>query len=95
MKFRQNEHLFLGVPILILSFLGLAWNVHGLYQCNFTEKVFLFVVPNKVLIINSVIAVLGVVLGVETMKRRLRILVGLLIFILMLLVYIILNAVFR
>lgn len=94
MKFRENEHLFLGVPIMFFSFLSLAWNIHGLYQYNFSEKLFLFEIPNKILIINIVIAILGIVLSVETMKGRLNVSKSLLIFMFLILVYIFLNTVF-
>lgn len=93
MEFRENEHLFLGIPILLLSFFGLAWNAFRLYQYNFSDKFFLFIVSNKLLLINGVLTVLGIVLGVETMKKNAKITVSLFLFLSLLVIYIILNIV--
>lgn len=91
MKFRENEKIFLGVPILLLSFFGLANNVFGLYQYNFSNSLFLYAAPNKVLIINVIISILGIVLAIETMKGKFKVRVSLLLFIVILLIYILFN----
>ena len=91
MNFRENEHLFLGVAILLLSFLSLAWNVHSFYKYNYTNLLFLYIVPNKILISNIVLALLAVILSVETLKGKLKVKLSLIIFISILLIYIVLN----
>lgn len=86
--------MFLGVPILLLSTLCLGRNTHLLFQYHSSEKLFLFETPDLLLIVNLVIAIFSLILGVETMKGKLKVKVSLILFLVILLSYILLNTFF-
>lgn len=95
MKFRENEHIFLGVPILLLGTLCLGRNIHLLFQYHFSDKLFLFEAPNLLLMVNVLIATFSLILGVETMKGKLKVKISLIVFLAMLVSYILLNTIFN
>lgn len=91
MKFRENEHIVLGIPILFLSFIGLSWNSFWLFQYIFTNKLFFYQISNYILIINITLCIIGMILGIETIRKSIKTNRSLLFFLIALTFYIGLN----
>jgi len=60
-----------GVAIILINSIWILRNVHFLYMYNFTSKLWLIMIPNKILIINTFLGLIGLLVGYKLKSSKL------------------------
>ena len=93
MNISNKESILLGIPVLVVSLFCLVWNAYLLYVYNFTNKMWLFMMPNSLLITNILIGLLGLTVSAGLILNKIRAKKGFVIFLFLLIFYIFLNTI--
>ncbi len=73
MKKRAKMKKLLSIIVLIIHLVMLTWSIYWLYMYNFAEVLFLFMVPNWVLVMNSILNIAGIYLSIRLYKEKIDI----------------------
>jgi len=63
----------IGVLIIIINLFWLWFSLHFLYRYHFTEFNPTFYIPNWILIMNSIFAIIGIIIGIKLIKKKINI----------------------
>ena len=73
MKKRTKMKKLLSIIVLIIHLAMLTWSIYWLYMYNFGGVLFCFMVPNWVLIMNSILNIAGIYLSIRLYKEKIDI----------------------
>lgn len=73
MKKRIKMKKLLSIVVLIIHLAMLTWSIYWLYMYNFGGVWFCFMVPNWVLIMNSILNIAGIYLSIRLYKEKIDI----------------------
>jgi len=71
-----NWNLISGFIIIIVNIYLVFFNLFLLYEYHYTNKLFLLKLPDWNLIANSIFGIIGVVVGIWVIKKKLKIIWG-------------------
>ena len=70
-KKRIDKHLITGLIIILINIYWIWDNLYLLYQYNYSGLLWLFMYPEWTLILNSVLGLLGIIIGIRLILHKL------------------------
>lgn len=70
-KKRIDKHLITGLIIILINTYWIWDNLFLLYQYNYSGLIWLFMYPEWTLILNSVLGLLGIIIGIRLILHKL------------------------
>jgi uncharacterized membrane protein YsdA (DUF1294 family) len=72
-KKRIDKHFKIGLTIILIDTYWIWDNLYLLYQYNYTGILWLFMYPEWTLILNSILGILGMIIGIGLIRHKLKI----------------------
>jgi len=68
-----KQEKIIGLLIIIINLFWIWFSLHFLYRYHFTEFNPTFYIPDWILIMNSILAIIGIVIGFKVINRKLSV----------------------
>ena len=69
---RKSGSLISGLVLILINAYWIYYNVHFYYLYHYTGILFLFKIPDWVLILNTTLGIVGIVIGISIIKQKLK-----------------------
>lgn len=69
----NRKNLIFGLIIIVVNLYWIWDNLYLLYQYRFTGILWLFMYPDWVLILNAILGLIGILIGINLVRQRMKI----------------------
>lgn len=74
---KNTREFYIGITIILINSIWILKNIYFLFMYNFTNRLWIFMIPNWILILNTLLALIGIFIGFKIKSSSLKLWKGL------------------